>query len=279
MTIEKLPGVEDDGYANGMRRLRKRPAYLVGIFGHGLLALFFACRAFLVEWPGWSGAAPAIFLFLVILVVYLCLRFSKTAYSYHANWLIVAGFVLPAIVFVNSGSRAAGLRDVNWDYLVYAILVMVGFLCMQSTLLANVAKQVSDEKQDCQEPQKSNVQSGLCANEVRRLFNRPTYLSGAFVYLLLAFIFGCRTILVRSAGWSEILPSIIFFLVTMMVHLWLTLRKTRCSYYKGGLIWFAYMIPFTLLSQSGARVEPMWDVNWDYFAYAMLVVAGLSCME
>ena len=209
----------------------------------------------------------------------MCLRFGKTTYSYHANWLIPVGFVLPVIVFVNSGSGAAGLGHMNWDYLVYAILVMAGFLCMQSALVANVDKREPDEELDCQESQNSGILWEEYLNAMRSLRKRPVYRVGVFVHMLLAFVFACSTILVRSAGWSEILPSIIGFLLIMMVHLCLTLRKTRCSFYESSVIFFAYMIPWSLLSHSSASVEPMWDVNWDYFAYAMLVVVGLRCMQ
>ena len=71
MTIEKFPGAENDHYASKIRRLRKQPAYLVGVVGHLVLACYFVCKAFYVEWPGWSVAVRAIFLFLVVFAVYV----------------------------------------------------------------------------------------------------------------------------------------------------------------------------------------------------------------
>jgi len=132
-------------YREETKKLRKRVQFIVGIILLAALMFYFLFRAFDLQWPSSrelaasvAGAAAGVF------IIWLGSRFSKLNKLSKTHILILFGmfFLIFILITVASSSRVF-----EWEYLVYALIILVGVICLNDSIREYFCERLLREQQ------------------------------------------------------------------------------------------------------------------------------------
>jgi peptidoglycan/LPS O-acetylase OafA/YrhL len=135
-------------YLEETKKLRKRVQFMVGLILLAAIMCYFLLRAFGfkdLQWPSTrevvgcvAGVAAGVF------TAWLLLRWFKCTKLFKTYWLIPFGvfFLIFQFLMVASSSRAF-----EWEYLVYTLIILAGFICVNDSMREYFCERLLREQQ------------------------------------------------------------------------------------------------------------------------------------